>query len=439
MDAQSKELFPGIKATELTRDALFAAMDALNKRVDLARRVGRRTVLYMFYSGHGDVHRGEGRVQLHRGKLGRKDLLGLLRRSRAHANHVVIDACKSYFVVFPRGPGGKRRKAGGRFMSGEPGVPANSGFLLSTSAAQDSHEWEAFQAGIFSHEVRSALAGAADLDSDGIVTYEEASAFIYTANKAVPNRRFRPRFLTRPQRGKQARTAALVDLRRVSTRRILFGRAFTGRHYIEDKKGVRLLDLHLSRRRATTVLVPSAGRLFLRLPRGKKEYVVPEQPRVVVASLTPRRVTIGTRGAAHEAFVSLFAGPFDEPALAAYRRRPREELDLVAPPDGPSSAERHLRPALGIFALVALATGGLFTGLAARERAGVGENTSNAARQESNTIIERDNAIAVSAYVVGGLAGAGFLTWTLWPQKEVSVKVSASLSPGEQLRLQVRW
>lgn len=423
LDHQSRELFPSIQATPPTKEALFAAVDALNRHVDAARRQGRTTLLYIFYSGRGELHQGEGRVQLDGSKLTRADLLALLRRSRAHSNHVIIDACKSYFVVFRRGPGGRRRRAAGSFLPPERAVPANTGFLLSTSAAQDSHEWEAFQAGIFSHEVRSALSGAADVNADGIVSYEEASAFIYTANKSVPNRRFRPRFLSRPQAGKRAARAALVDLRHVTTRRIRFGAKLAGRHYIEDQMGLRLVDLHLSRNRSATVLVPRSGRLFVRIPRGDMEYVVPEGTLVSVADLRPRRVTIRSRGAEHEAFVSLFARPFDEPALAAYRTRTREAVDDSPVSGGPSAADRYLRPALGIFALVALATGGLFTGLAVRERSSVDESTSNAARQEVNAVIERNNAIAVSAYIVGAAAAAGYLTWTLWPEPRIKVQV----------------
>ena len=74
--------------------------------------------------------------------------------------------------------------------------------MLSSSAAQNSHEWEAYQAGVFSHEVRSALRGAADHDGDGVVTYDELAAFVFTANRSVPNERYRPRFFVRrPQRG----------------------------------------------------------------------------------------------------------------------------------------------------------------------------------------------------------------------------------------------
>src|SRR6202011_1444656 len=79
-----------------------------------------------------------------------------------------------------------------------PELFPNVGFLLSSSAGTDSHEWDEFQGGVFSHEVLSALRGAADADSDGAVSYAELGAFVLKANAAVPNARFRPRFTVHP-------------------------------------------------------------------------------------------------------------------------------------------------------------------------------------------------------------------------------------------------
>src|SRR5437762_3404086 len=66
------------------------------------------------------------------------------------------------------------------------------GLLLSSSSHRESHEWDGFEAGVFSHEVRSGLYGAADADGDGEVTYREIAAFVARADAAIPNERFRP-------------------------------------------------------------------------------------------------------------------------------------------------------------------------------------------------------------------------------------------------------
>ena len=82
--------------------------------------------------------------------------------------------------------------------AGVPSRLANTGFVLSTSSDRDSHEWERYQAGILSHELRSALRGAADADRDGRITYAELGAFLVTANSNIENPTFRPDFTVRP-------------------------------------------------------------------------------------------------------------------------------------------------------------------------------------------------------------------------------------------------
>ena len=89
--------------------------------------------------------------------------------------------------------------------------------------------------------------------------------------------------------------------------------------------------------------------------------------------------------------------------------------------------------------MAALATGGVFTGLAIKERGSVGEDTSNAARQEANRVIDRNNKIAVAGYVVGGAAAVGYLLWRFWPQPKQKVPISSGLSVDGLARLQVRW
>ncbi|MDJ0761766.1 MAG: hypothetical protein QNJ97_02160 [Myxococcota bacterium] len=52
----------------------------------------------LFCSGHGDVDHNRGFMRLEGDKLWREDLMGFLSDSRAGVNHVIIDACKSFFL-----------------------------------------------------------------------------------------------------------------------------------------------------------------------------------------------------------------------------------------------------------------------------------------------------------------------------------------------------
>lgn len=434
LDADTRKLYPALATAPPTAAALSSALGKLNAAITKARSAGAETTLYLFYTGHGDVAGGEGYVQLRSGRLTRTALLSHLRSIRAHRAHVIIDACKSYFLVFDRGApaAGRRRRTRGGFLPPDLPLPRNVGFVLSTSSAQNSHEWEAFGAGIFSHEVRSAMRGAADLDGDGSVSYEELTAFVYTANRTVPNRRYRPRFFVRRPRAAK-KGAALINLRGARGRRLIFGPKMSRHYFVETRRGVRIADLHPGAGRLT-LLAPTVGRLFVREPKRRREYVVDAGAQIELAKLTPRALSSRARGAEHEAFTALFADAYDDRALARFRADNAKATIVLSRPA--TSLPGWLRPALGGLAVATLALGVTFSVLAAGERGGVDEGTSQAERAARNDRIRRNNIIAISGYALGGAAAAGFLLWTFWPERKVPVRLLARVGPGQaQLRL----
>lgn len=210
LDEETRTLHPDLDAEPPTLAAVELALRGLFAELATARSRGARTELTLIYSGHGEVAGGEGVVALQGGRLTRTHLRQLLAESPADHNHVVIDACKSYFMAFAKGPGGER-------VALEPGALAavdldrsRTGFLLSTSSDRASHEWERFRAGIFSHQLRSALRGAADADVDGRLTYAEVGAFLSSANAGIDNARYRPDFLVAPPAEAPATRAELL-------------------------------------------------------------------------------------------------------------------------------------------------------------------------------------------------------------------------------------
>src|SRR5436190_1181687 len=89
-----------------------------------------------------------------------------------------------------RWPATSRRPVGG-FVELEAASRAGRvGYVLSSSVSGESHEWSGFESGVFSHEVRSGLYGAADADGDGRITYSEIAAFVARANQGIENNRF---------------------------------------------------------------------------------------------------------------------------------------------------------------------------------------------------------------------------------------------------------
>lgn len=265
------------------------------------------SVLYFIYAGHGDVRHGEGYLTLADGELSRSEFYrDVLDRANASVAHVIIDACKSYFMVFDR-DGQKRTPHRRRFahrgiLSRWPHI----GFVLSTSSAKNSHEWEAFQAGVFSHEVRSALRGAADANRDGEVSYRELLAFVTWANRRIPNVKYAPEVIAAPPLERPV-------LSRLGGRPQLTLDEALGQHVIiETASGVRVADVRVAE--PIRLNLPP-GRLYLRY--GQQEYALTGGRELTLSTLEPQRPRVRSRGAEHEAFRLLFADPFSAQALEA--------------------------------------------------------------------------------------------------------------------------
>jgi hypothetical protein len=415
LDAESRRLY-GDTVPPLhppTADALAAAMDRLRRAMAEARAGGARPTFYFVYAGHGDADgAGEGYVTLSDGRFFRRDLEAVvLAGSPAHANHIIVDACRSYYFVYDRGPGGTRRPfRPGYFASGTARRYPNTGFLLSSSSDAPSHEWEEFQAGVFSHEVRSAFLGGADANGDHRVDYRELAAFLEVVNHPVRNARYRPAFAVNPPLSGEK---TILDLAGAVGGAVHLPAGADGRRLLEDPLGVRWADLHPGPSQAITLRLPrtpwAAPELFLRRTRDDHEYRVPAGGRSSLAQLAGAPARALRRGAAHEAFTQLFAEPFDQAAVAALPPPSAGEAGLItqAPAAPPSSLPRAL-PWLTLGAgAVAAGASGLLLWQAHTLR---DEHSPGDTRPALNRRIANRNQWAAVTGVAGGvLLGAGAL------------------------------
>ena len=421
LDADSRRLHAGLKPHgPPSWAALSQALEGLARRVRAATARGKRTEFLLFYSGHGDVARGEGYVLLADRRLTRTMLhRQVLARIPAARKHVVVDACKSFFLAFARGPGGRRATYSGSF-AGRAGPSPDTGFVLSTSTGRDSHEWERFGAGVFSHEVRSALRGAADADGDGRITYAELGAFLRTANGAIPNPRYRPDFLVLPPGHPQG------DLSRVvlawglpaRARALQLDRARVGHVYIEDAAGQRLLDAHPSPGQKVAVQLPARRPLFVRRQDGSAEYLLSTAAGERLSGLRPAPVQVARKGALHLALEQLFATPFGSAAVLDFRRwyqRPRGKHDEPGISQGvdldgatsPKSVRRTVQTAAGWTALGSAAVG-ITLHAVALERFGTGQDKDQVQRQQLNSTITR---LHTAGIVFNSVALGAGITW----------------------------
>ncbi len=434
LDDNTRRLHPqaAAEAREPKKADFDAAITKLASDVAQAAERGLEPTVYVVYAGHGNVEGGRGYVTLEDARLTGADLARALARVPAKRIHLLVDACSSYFLAYSRGAGGARRAVASFATDASLTSDPRIGLLLSTSSARESHEWDSFQAGVFSHEVRSGLYGAADADGDGVVTYREIAAFVARANASIPNEKFRPDVHTRPPAGGEA----LVDLRRARGRRLEIDGSHAGHYYLEDPRGVRLADLH-NARGATLYLVrppplSPGGAVYLRRAEDDRELRVPPLGDVIrVAELADEPPRIAARGAAHEAFSSLFSLPFDEAVVHAFREPPLapEPLDPLPPKEAPGLGGRRLA-GLGVAAggLALTATGVAFAvsaGAAGELPAGASQSDA----QRANERISRENTLA-AVFVGAGLAAlAGGAALALWPSPRAA-RVSVVPAPG---------
>jgi hypothetical protein len=423
LDDDTRRLYPDARPAGAPRgEELDRALDALAARMRAEAARGAVVELLFFYSGHGDVDRGEGYVVLEDRRLTRTMLHALLARSPAARNHVFIDACKSYFLAFEKGPGGTRESYARAFVADAvPAHLANTGFVLSTSSGRDSHEWERYQAGILSHEVRSALRGAADTDGDGTVTYAELGAFLATANEGIENVRYRPDFMVLPP-GRNLGQAVLRWSGDAARAALRLEAAPSGHVYVETARGVRLLDAHPGPRQALVLHVPDERPLFVRRHDETAEEVVTGRPPAPITALAPAAPEIAMRGALHLAFERLFASPFSDADVRAFEGRFAAAPLAAAPPPAavvgggapapPREPHRALRLASGSLALAAAAVGTAAGALAVRSYA-TGAGASQVEIDRANASVRRLDVAAILSFAVAGAAGVTW-GWARW-------------------------
>ena len=182
---------------------------------------------------------------------------------------------------------------------------AGSALILASSTSSETHEWSRWEAGIFSHELRSGLLGPADVNGDGVVTYDEAAAFVEAANAAidVPKARLRVFFRPPPAR----KDLPLFDLAPLQGRPGLeVDPEHVGQYYIEDARGVRVAGggtIDASRRRSAIGVSSMVASPFARDGAPKFSSAIGVQPPLLqtghwIPPRRPRSVVLGSSSTA---------------------------------------------------------------------------------------------------------------------------------------------
>ena len=435
MDRDTERLNPNLAQTPVpNRQNLAATLATVRKRIRTLNDQGNKTEFLFVYSGHGGLEHGEGYVVLADGPFTRRDLHEeVLRPSPATQNQVIIDACKSFFVVFERGAGGSRSFYPGNYVKdAKSSLFANTGFILSTSSDRDSHEWEKYQAGVFSHEVRSGLWGAADANGDGRVTYAELGAFLSVANEAIPNPRYRPDFVVRPPGAPDAELGHTVIAWPSNKSALLLDDQKAGHIYVETARGQRVMDVNVVTAEPLMVQLPEERPLFVRPQDSTREYQIDRVAPMQLSMLTATERTLGTRGARHLAFEELFKVPFGQKAVDKYT----ECYALFGDPLRLDALEHFtLLERLNTIETAAFWTGAvaLGTGMSANVWAQALSSSSGSSshddRVSHNDTINQLNTVALGAYAVAGAAAMTYAISYFWPVDPLQTLPTLSLSP----------
>ena len=418
-DESTRRLHPQASAEAVppSRAALRYVVSAVAADVGRARAQGFDPVLYLYYAGHGTERDGQARLALQDGWWTADQIVEQVVDPVAAARtHLLVDACYGYWLAYTRGPGGETFEVTPDFAEGVLLRRKDLGLVLAASTGDDTHEWAGYQAGVFSHLLRSAMYGAADVDLDGQVSYREVQAFIHQATLPLNNEKFRPRVLARAPAGEPI----LVNLETGLERRLEVDPPQRGHFLLETDEGVRVLDFHNAAGQSLRLVRGGRPRpLYLRPVGGREEYVVPSGlPVVRLAQLDLGEPDVARRGGAARAFRHMFREPFGLATLQAFVPPP------LPTPQVPAARQRlgsRLRSYVTYSAFAAAGVtavaGAAFSLAAWSAYRDVSVTDSQTSRLQTNNRITARSRTATVLYAGAGVAAVAGVVAMLWPER----------------------
>jgi hypothetical protein len=319
MDADTQMRFPRevAAARPPTLGELRAQVQRLRGLLEKDRERGDESVLLFFYSGHGSRPKGAPpALTLLDGPLTHEVLYDeVLSAIPARYVHIFIDACYAEAVVRPRDAEATAvdltesdiaQYASRTTLARFPNV----GAMIASSLSSQTHEWDGYRHGVFTHELLSGLRGAADVNLDAKVEYSELYAFLSAANRNVSDPRARLSVVVRPP-GANAR-APIIDLADFKARASVTDiPAKAGHVHFEDQLGNRLADVRVENGAKLALTLPSSRVVYVRSQMGEAEVTLKPGEMVAFDRVSLAPPTARVRGALDLAMKrGLFAAGF---------------------------------------------------------------------------------------------------------------------------------
>lgn len=439
LDTETQRRYPGLAARTQppTLENLEAAVDEIAAEMRADRARGDRPILYFAFSGHGARDdQGHAFLALLDGAITQHVLYDqLIAKMPATLVHVIVDACDAGGVVGVRG-GFFGHEAN---TTSAPTTPAEVapilaatplarypqvGVIVATTLGQEAHEWSAIESGVFTHELLSALVGAADVNRDGVIEYTEVEAFIAAANRDLEDPRAIPHVIARPPRTNQR--APLVRLSALRGTRLVHGDASRlGHFHIELANGQRYLDAHLDGE--VTLAVPDDTTAFLRTDT--QEVRLPTRGAVALDALALSGRRLASRGAIEAAYqAQLFSTRYGR----AYYQGYVDSIGAIGVtfPEpsrvAPAAASRRRELALGAAGIAALSAAAAITTGVLAYRAHADFDATSLQRPAHEAAARYHTFLPLSIASGAVALAAGALTWWLWPRSRVHLAAGAT-------------
>jgi len=273
MDTETQALYPSLVslAQVPTQAAVRAAVKRLAQRIQSERAAGQRSVVFVFFSGHGAVdYEGQPALALFDGGLSHDFLFReILEQLPADELHLLIDACHAEAVVRPRDAQGEvvnvsAEQANAFLVQSTLARFPHAGAILAASNNTEAHEWDAIRHGIFTHELLSALRGASDINHDRRIEYSEVYAFMAAANRRIGDVRARLAVVVKPPDiNRRAPLLSLSDFPQASHAWLSGVSGQYGIIELDDAHGRRLATLHGDQSFLADLLVPAGVTLYV--------------------------------------------------------------------------------------------------------------------------------------------------------------------------------
>ncbi|MFT5431345.1 MAG: hypothetical protein ACI9OJ_002024 [Myxococcota bacterium] len=415
LDEPSRRTFGAVKTKAPTRSNI---MDALRDvRADMAKDLkrGDKPVLYFVYSGHGNYDQeGRGYVHIQGGRLTTRDLyydvLGPSEGSSPHHVVLMVDACNAALLVNSRGSDRRKVRSTSLKLEAYPNV----GVILSASSVGEVHEWGKLLSGIFSHELRSAMLGAADINDDREISFPELAAFIASANAQVKNEVYRLKPYIRPPLSAPNMPLISLDDARFPARIRLDGK-LSGRAHLLDRELLRYADFNKPAGHGFWLALPGSDGFIL--VHDGKEYLVDPGARgdIQLSDLRRRDQTVLSKRGAHEYFEArLFAQPHAPAGAAAWLETEYEKTLVVERFELVPWYENNGAWAVLGGGLASMTAAGVLHGLAQSQLNELSSTPQNywynEARSEAATAATWQNT-AYGLYAVGAASIIGSVLW----------------------------